>query len=163
LQKYRDAGRISTIKGDHHQGGEMKKIIILCLFGLLSGMALAAMPGKAVEGDEAVRAFWQKFKAAVARGNKTEVASMSKFPIGMSYGVASIKNKSQLRRRYREVFNEQSDAAQCFAGKQPEMEAGNPRRFTVACPDSAGNEVVIYQFERTRTGWKFVSLDNINE
>ncbi|HEV2915811.1 MAG TPA: hypothetical protein VGX92_21190 [Pyrinomonadaceae bacterium] len=147
----------------------MKKTIILyLLFGLLSGAAAAeaapaSMPGFAIQGDEAVRVFWQKFKAAVTSGNKTEVASLSKFPIGMSYGVASIRNKSQFLRRYREVFNEQSNAAQCFASKGPEMDAENPKRFTVACPDSAGNEVVIYQFERTRTGWKFVSLDNLNE
>jgi len=141
----------------------MKRIIILCLFGLLCGAAPAAIPGKALQGDEAVTAFWQKFKAAVISGNRREVSSLSKFPIGMSYGIASIKNKSQLQRRYREVFNQQSNAAQCFAGKQPEMDAENPKRFNVACPDSAGNEVVIYQFERTTKGWKFVGLDNINE
>ena len=38
-----------------------------------------------------------------------------------------------------------------------------PRRFSVACPDTAGNEVVIFQFERGRAGWKFVGLDNTNE
>ena len=29
--------------------------------------------------------------------------------------------------------------------------------------DAAGNEVVIYHFEQTRTGWKFSGLDNLNE
>jgi hypothetical protein len=36
-------------------------------------------------------------------------------------------------------------------------------RFSIACPDEAGNEVVIYEFERGRKGWKFVRLDNLNE
>jgi hypothetical protein len=51
----------------------------------------------------------------------------------------------------------------CFATAKPETEAGKTRAFTVACPDAAGNEVVSYRFERGRAGWKFVSLDNINE
>jgi hypothetical protein len=66
-------------------------------------------------------------------------------------------------RRYREVFSRQANAAQCFSRKQPEVDAQDEKRFTVACPDSAGNEVVIYEFQRTRWGWKFVGLDNINE
>ena len=44
-----------------------------------------------------------------------------------------------------------------------EMDAENPKHFSVACPDAAGNEVVIYHFEQTKTGWKFTGLDNLNE
>ena len=81
----------------------------------------------------------------------------------MSYGIPAIKTKAQLIRRYRQVFNEQTDAAACFAKKKPEMDTDNPKHFSVVCPDAAGNEVVIYHFEQTRTGWKFTGLDNINE
>ncbi len=81
----------------------------------------------------------------------------------MPYGARSVKSKPELRRRYTEVFNTQSNAAQCFAKKQPEIDKANPKRFTVACPNEAGDEVVIYEFALTRAGWKFVSLDNINE
>jgi hypothetical protein len=108
-------------------------------------------------------AFWQKFKTAVINSDKNAVASLSKFPIGMSYGIRSIKNKPELLRRYKEVFNEQTDAAKCFATKQPERDSTSSRKYSVACPDAAGNEVVIYEFERGVTGWKFVRLDNINE
>ncbi len=42
--------------------------------------------------------------------------------------------------------------------------AGNkPNSFTVGCKNSAGDEVVIYTFVLTRAGWKFKSLDNLNE
>jgi hypothetical protein len=61
------------------------------------------------------------------------------------------------------VFNEQSDAAACFAKAKPQADADNPKHFSIACPDAGGNEVVIYHFEKTRTGWKFTGLDNINE
>jgi hypothetical protein len=139
------------------------KTTVLCLCLLLSGTTLAMSGAKPAQTDKAVKTFWQKFKTAVIGGDKATVATLSRFPIGMSYGMASVKNRAQLLRRWRAVFNEQSNAAQCFAKKGPEMEQGNTRRFSVACPNEAGDEVVIYWFERTATGWKFVALDNANE
>ena len=91
------------------------------------------------------------------------IARLSKFPIDMSYGIASIKTKVQLTKRYRQLFNEQTDASACFNKAKPEVDADNPKHYSVACPDAAGNEVVVYHFEQTRTGWKFTGLDNINE
>jgi hypothetical protein len=91
------------------------------------------------------------------------IARLSKFPLEMSYGIPTVKTKAQLSRRYRQIFNEQTDAAACFNKAKIEMDTDNPKLFTVACPDAAGNEVVIYHFEQTRTGWKFTGLDNLNE
>jgi hypothetical protein len=107
--------------------------------------------------------FWQTFKTAVQKRDVETIARLSKFPIGMSYGISSIKTKAQLSRRYRQLFSEQADAVACFSKKNPELDEANPKHFTVACPDAAGNEVVIYHFEQTRTGWKLTGLDNINE
>jgi len=81
----------------------------------------------------------------------------------MSYGIPSIKTKAQLTKRYRQLFNEQTDAAACFSKARPEMDPDNSKHFTVACPDAGGNEVVIYHFQQTRAGWKLTGLDNINE
>ncbi len=114
-------------------------------------------------GAESFDSFWQTFKTAVTKRDTETIARLSKFPIGMSYGIASIRNKVQLTRRYRQLFNEQTDAAACFNKAKPEVDAANPKLFSVACPDAAGNEVVIYHFEQTRTGWKFTGLDNLNE
>jgi len=108
-------------------------------------------------------AFWQSFKAAVSKADVETIARLSKFPLAMSYGIPVIRTKAQLTRRYRQVFKEQTDAAACFAKAKPEIDADNSKHFTVACPDAAGNEVVIYHFEQTRTGWKFAGLDNLNE
>ena len=107
--------------------------------------------------------FWQSFKTAVGKADVETIARLSKFPLSMSYGIPVIRTKAQLTRRYRQVFKEQTDAAACFAKAKPEIDADNPKHFTVACPDAAGNEVVIYHFEQTRTGWKFTGLDNLNE
>ena len=115
------------------------------------------------QSDNDFKAFWGKFKTAVINSDKNTVASLSKFPIGMSYGIRSVRTKAELLRRYKEVFSKQTDAARCFATKEPEKDSDNPKKYSVACPDAAGNEVVIYEFERGPTGWRFVRLDNINE
>jgi len=129
---------------------------------LLLVMLLASARNSAGSG-ETVKDFWQTFKRSVITRDKDAVARLSRFPIGMSYGKRSIRTRAEFIRRYAEVFNEQSDAAQCFDRKEPEIDPQNPKRFSIACPDEAGNEVVIYEFERGRQGWKFVRLDNINE
>jgi hypothetical protein len=112
---------------------------------------------------DSTETFWQAFKTAVSKHDVVAVARLSKFPLEMSYGIPSIKTKAQLARRYRQVFNEQTDAAVCFSKAKPEMNAENPKLFSVACPNEAGEEVVIYHFEQTRAGWKFTGLDNLNE
>jgi hypothetical protein len=114
-------------------------------------------------GAESADTFWQTFKAAVTKRDVETIARLSKFPIAMSYGIPSVRTKVQLSRRYRQIFNEQTDAAACFSKAKIEMDPENPKRFSVACPDAAGNEVVIYHFEETKTGWKFTGLDNLNE
>lgn len=114
-------------------------------------------------GAQSTDTFWESFKTAVSKHDVETIARLSKFPIEMSYGIASIKTKAQLAKRYRQLFNEQTDAAACFSKAKPEMDADNPKHFSVACPDAAGNEVVIYHFQQTRTGWKLTGLDNINE
>jgi hypothetical protein len=113
--------------------------------------------------QDARETFWQQFKTAVTGRDVQTVARLSQFPLGMSYGIPTIKTKVQLTKRYRQVFNEQTDAAACFSKAKPEMDPGNAKAFTVACPDAAGNEVVIYHFRQTKTGWKFTGLDNLNE
>ncbi|MCA1575992.1 MAG: hypothetical protein LC794_01355 [Acidobacteria bacterium] len=113
--------------------------------------------------QDARQTFWEQFKTAVTKRDVQTVARLSHFPIGMSYGIPTIKTKVQLTKRYRQLFNEQTDAAACFSKAKPEVDPANAKAFTVACPDAAGNEVVIYHFKQTKTGWKFTALDNLNE
>ena len=120
------------------------------------------VPG-AAQTDADFRIFWGKFKAAVIKVDKNAVASLTKYPLGMSYGIRSVKSKAELVRRYKEVFNQQTDAAKCFGSKTPEKDPNNPRLFTIVCPNEAGDEVVAYQFKRGKLGWQFIGLDNYNE
>lgn len=128
----------------------MKTITMLSLFLLLTGA-------------DSAETFWQTFKTAVSKSDVETIARLSKFPLDMSYGIPAIKTKAQLSKRYRQVFNEQTDAAACFSKATLEKDPENPKHFSVACPDPAGNPVVVYHFEQTRTGWKFTGLDNLNE
>lgn len=116
-----------------------------------------------LSGAESAETFFQSFKTAVSKRDVDTIARLSKFPLAMSFGIPAIKTKAQLSRRYRQIFNEQTDAAACFNKAKIEMDPESPKRFSVACPDAAGNEVVIYHFEQTPTGWKFMGLDNLNE
>ncbi len=114
-------------------------------------------------GADSAETFFQGFKTAVSKRDVETIARLSKFPLEMSYGIPAVKTKAQLSKRYRQIFNEQTDAAACFSKAKLEMDPENPKHFSVACPDAAGNEVVIYHFEQTRLGWRFTGLDNLNE
>ena len=154
---------IPSLQERNISGGTVKKLITLCLCISTTGATLAMSLGNQGQRNEAFPAFWQKFKTAVIGGDKVAVAGFSRFPIGMSYGVRSIRNNVEFRKRYRELFNSQTDAAKCFSKKSPEKDSQNPKRFSVACPNEAGDDVVVYEFEQTPLGWKFVRLDNLNE
>jgi hypothetical protein len=135
----------------------------LMVAGVLIAMAALHINASVVPADASIDAFWAKFKTAVIKGDKQTVSTMCQFPITMPYGVPSIRTKAQFMRRYRALFNDQADAAKCFAEARPEADASSKNKFSVACEDAAGNEVVIYWFVRTRGVWKLKSLDNVNE
>ena len=139
-----------------------KSISLISLLAVMT-IALVNAPGQSAQVDTSIEAFWTKFKAAVIKEDKDAVAQLSQFPIGMPYGVPAVKTSAQLTKRYRQVFNGESNAAKCFGEARPVIDSDNKKRFTVGCKNAAGDVVIIYSFVLTRTGWKFKSLDNINE
>lgn len=141
----------------------MRKRIVLALLTLSLFMAVRPAIAVTPQSDPSIQAFWSRFKTAVNKGDTETIASMSKFPLGMPYGVPSIKTKSQLIKRYRELFSVQANALKCFNVAVPKVDDVNKNRFTVGCKDKAGNEVVVYGFLKRAGVWKFTSLDNINE
>ena len=111
-------------------------------------------------------AFWKKFKSAVIAGDKAAVAEMTKFPLSMGYEMEVVKNKENFSRRYNEIFKGDANAAQCFGSAEPKKESA--RRYNVYCPfketpDDKEDTPIRFIFELTKSGWKFVGLDNINE
>jgi len=140
-----------------------KRSIGLVLLLALMAIVLVNGPVQSAQGDTSIETFWPKFKAAVIKGDKNAIAQLSQFPIGMPYGITAVTSTAQLTKRYRQVFDGETNAAKCFAEARPVIDPDNRKRFTVGCKNAAGDEVIIYGFVLTKTGWKFKSLDNINE
>jgi hypothetical protein len=110
--------------------------------------------------------FWKKFRTAVIAGDKAAVTEMTKFPLSMQYMIKPVKTKQEFLRRYNEIFKGEADAAQCFASAEPKKESA--RRYEIYCPfketpNDWENTPIRFEFELTKSGWKFVGLDNINE
>lgn len=137
--------------------------VLLGTVFILGSTALGQSPAKQIQAADSIPAFWEKFKTAIIKGDKVVVAGLSRFPIEMPYGMAPVRTKAQLIRRYRNVFNNETNAAQCFETAQPQTDPTRLKEFTVGCKNEAGDEVIIYSFTHTRNGWRFSGLDNINE
>jgi len=129
------------------------------------GTAFAQAPPKPSAAAPSMQAFWEKFRNAVARNDKETVATLSRFPISMPYGVPDVRNKTQLMKRYGFIFSGEANAAKCFPKSQPVVDKQRPKEFSIACSFAAGGEdkPLVYTFALTRNGWRFAGFDNINE
>ena len=91
---------------------------------------------------------------------------MTKFPLSMPYEVKAVKNKQEFLGRYDEIFKGEANAAQCFKSAEPRKESAG--HYEIYCPfketpNDWENAPIRFIFESTKSGWKFVGLDNINE
>jgi hypothetical protein len=111
-------------------------------------------------------AFWKKFKSAVIAGDKATVTEMTKFPLSMPHEVKAVKNQENFLRRYDEIFKGEANAAQCFASAKPYKQSD--RQYDINCPfketpNDREDVPIRFIFEQTKSGWRFVGLDNVNE
>ena len=142
----------------------MSKLAITFLVFALTGAAVGGAAPPQV-GQDSMNALWEKFKAAVTKGDKEAVFGMSQLPIGLGYGMRDIKTKAQFIRDFRYLFAKETDAVKCFRTAKPEVDQKR-KEFLIACPfakDSSGEEPFVYTFKLTRRGWRFVGFENINE
>lgn len=145
----------------------MRKLTVsLVLCTLIGSIGIARMnPPKA---DAAMNAFWDKFKAAVIKGDKEAVFAMSALPITNEYGSPTIRTKAQFMKYYKQIFAGEANASKCFQTAKPKLDRSRPKYFTVACgfaedkTDDA-DKPLQYTFKLTSTGWRFVGYDNDNE
>jgi hypothetical protein len=142
----------------------MKKLVIALLLFLLAATVLgAAQPSK----NDSMAAFWEKFKAAVIKGDKEAVFALSALPIEMEYGMPTIRTKAQFMKSYKHIFAGEANAAKCFKTAKAELDSSNKKLFTVGCgfaeDTTPADQPLVYTFKLTRAGWRFVGYDNINE
>ena len=131
---------------------------------LVGFLILLSFPNAFAESDFST--FLGKFKSAVIAGDKAAVSEMTKFPLSMPYEVKAVKNKEGFLRRYDEIFKGEANAAQCF--KSAESQKESDRRYGIYCPfkdtpNDWENAPIRFIFELTKSGWRFVGLDNVNE
>src|SRR5438309_3470146 len=141
-----------------------EKAAALLLFALMASVAVGSATSS--RGDDSMNAFWEKFKAAVIKGDKETVAALSAFPISLGYRMGSIKSKAQFMKNYKYIFANETNAAKCFQTAKPETDQKRPKEFLIGCPfakDSGGDEPFVYTFKLTRNGWRFTSFENVNE
>ena len=131
-------------------------VVLVCIAAIL---AFANAP----QTDSSIEKFWTKFKGAVISNDKQAVAALTALPVTMPYGVPPIKTRAALLSRFKQVFNGEANAAKCFATAKPEPDSRHANQFTVGCDNGSGQEVIVYRFVLTKSGWKFKVLDNINE
>ncbi|PYS24676.1 MAG: hypothetical protein DMF72_04380 [Acidobacteria bacterium] len=127
--------------------------LLLCL--LVSGAAVEMAGRNSAQPNDEFRAFWARFKTAVIAKDKKTVAALSRFPLTMSNGAANIADRAELARRFGDLFERDTNAAQCFASKEPTIDTESSNRYSIACPNKDDN-FVVYEFERSGTDWKFV-------
>jgi hypothetical protein len=138
--------------------------VVAC--GISCGFSTLEADGEHGAAHTDFSTFWQKFRSAMIAGDNAKVAEMTKFPLSMPYGIKAVKNKEDFLRRYNEIFNGEASAAQCFRSAAPQKESAG--RYQIYCPfketpDDWENAPIRFVFELTKSGWKFVGLDNINE
>jgi len=117
----------------------MRKTTVLLLGWALVGSAWAQVSQKNVQGNATIDAFWERFRAAVTKNDKTVVASLSQFPIGMPYGISNIKNNAQLIRRYREVFNGEDECCEVLSPSTPQDQSRQSKRVYSCLQECGGH------------------------
>jgi hypothetical protein len=144
----------------------MMKIKITLTFILIASIFAMSLPSN-IYAQQNIDQFWVKFKNAVTKSDKNAVANMTNFPLSMPYGVKTVKTKADFIKRYDKILNMEADAKRCFEARSVEKEE-NSKRYFINCtfkgePESSDNRPIYYYFEKTKSGWKFTGLDNINE
>jgi hypothetical protein len=134
---------------------------------LLVGIFCAGFLGATVSvfAQTDFNTFWTKFKTAVANNDKAAVASMTKFPLSMPYGVKTVRTKAEFLKHYAQILNMEANANRCFQATKPTRDG---KAYIVWCtfkenPESSDNRPIGYRFANTKAGWKFAGLDNVNE
>ncbi|HEV7743994.1 MAG TPA: hypothetical protein VGO56_03260 [Pyrinomonadaceae bacterium] len=135
----------------------MKRAAFVCTSLILAVILLPTARANSAQADTSFPSFWASFKLAVIKGNSKTIGNLSRFPIGVSAPANEIKDRSELRERFNELFviPEKVNASECFAQNEPTRDTENNEIFTVTCRYNKGSDAAAYQFEHTKVGWRF--------
>jgi hypothetical protein len=88
--------------------------------------------------------FWIQFKAAVVKGNKADIAGMTKFPFA-----DKLQTKADFVKQCDQLFS--AKVRRCFRSAQP-VKADNRDSYSVFCGE------IIFVFEKANGEYKFTDL-----
>ncbi len=111
-----------------------------CLVVLL----LVGLAAPSVNADTAFDSFWARFKAAIVRGDKQAVASLTRLPYACDYKQL---NKAQFIAKYAEIFPK--GTAKCFVNQKPIADQGS---YSAFCGEQ------IYVFAKVKDKWMFTEI-----
>jgi len=143
----------------------MKKVVFGLLLNIMAASFVAGSTHQPSNGSD-INAFWVKFRSAVTKGDKPAVLAMSQLPIQMGYGQSPLRTRAQFMKKYNYIFAGEVNAVKCFETAKTRVDKGKTKEFYVTCPfaqNGGGDEPFVYTFKLTRSGWRFVSFENINE
>lgn len=118
----------------------MKNFICLIFLGLTlfvgGNQAVFAQEKRLNSSPTAFRTFFAKFKSAVEKSSKTEVAAMTRFPFqyGFDAGDEGTMTKAQFIRRFSEIFG--SSPKQFLTEKNPRFAIDDDGTYIVSTEDA---------------------------
>lgn len=120
----------------------MKNLICLFVLGLtlfvVNNQTAAAQQEKRLSSSPAAfRTFFAKFRSAVEKSSKTEVAAMTRFPFdyGFDAGDEGKMTKAQFIKRFSEIFG--SSPKQFLPEKNPRFSRGDNGSYVISTEDAA--------------------------
>ncbi len=136
----------------------MKTKIIVAIVILLTALPIAAQYAPEPKRDrldsapKAFRTFFAKFRSAVEKNNKTQVAAMTRFPFAYGYdaGDEGMYTRAQFLKNYKHVTGD--FFGEYKMGKNPWFEGGDDQTYTIST-ESASH----LSFAKSGNTFKFIS------
>ena len=112
----------------------MKRILIISIVLLVAALSVTAQVNekRLSSSPQAFRTFFSGFKRAVARNDKTRIASMTRFPFeyGFDVGDEGTMSRAQFLKRFKEIFGEPPE-------KNPLFSRGDDGSYVVSTEGAA--------------------------
>ncbi len=137
-------------------------VLILTLMSLAAWTATAKPTQQNNFGS-----FWKKFKTAVKNQDVNTIADLTKFPFPIYDPIntePTLKSRNDFIKEYKDILNNEANTTRCFEKNKPKRR--DAKSYEIYCnfakePETEGP--IVFHFNLTKTGWKFIHTDNINE
>lgn len=126
--------------------------LVLAHFMVFAGTASAQKEQRLNSSPRAFRTFFAKFRAAVEKSDKRQVATMTRFPFkyGFDAGDEGTMTKTQFVRRFKEIFGDYP--RRFLPQRNPLFSRGDGGSYVVSTDEASH-----FIFVKSGTGFKFIA------